>query len=392
MAAPFLLGVNYWPRRRAMYMWQELDLGEVAEELHQIAELGLTHVRLFLLWQSFQPEIDRIDRAAIDGLVAVCDLAAARGLSVEPTLFCGHMSGPNWAPEWLIDPAPRPPDARPVVVLGRGVVPGTIANIYVEPHAIAAAERQIAAVCGALAGHPAVWAYSLGNEPDLFCIPPDPAAGRAWVDRMARAIRAADPKPVTIGVHTSSLTNDCNLRVDDLAPVTDFSVMHGYSIYSAIARRPLDPDWVPFTCALTAALAGRPVLCEELGLCTHDAPSGMRDERFHASEEDGAIWWSEVLPRLVSAGATGAFAWCFADYPSPLWDRPPCDTVPHERRFGLVRGDGSEKPMAKAIRDFARTRPQVIEGPRIEIDRERYFRDPWTEMALLYKGWPPASR
>jgi endo-1,4-beta-mannosidase len=301
------------------------------------------------------------------------------------------MSGPNWAPEWLIDPAPRPPDARPVVVVGRGVVPGTIANIYVEPRAIAAAERQIAAVCGALAGHPAVWGWSLGNEPDLFCVPPDRAAGRAWVDRMVRAIHAVDPRPATIGLHTASLANDCNLRVDDLAPVTDFSVMNGYSIYSSIARRPLDPDWIPFSCALTAALAGRPVLCEELGLCTHDAPSGMRDGIFHASEEDAAAWWSAVLPRLRDTGATGAFAWCFADYPPSLWDRPPCDRVLHERRFGLVDGDGREKPSADAIRAFSRTRPVVKAAPRIEVDRERYFRDPWSEMARLYAAWPAST-
>ena len=26
--APFELGINYWPRRRAMYMWRDFDLGE----------------------------------------------------------------------------------------------------------------------------------------------------------------------------------------------------------------------------------------------------------------------------------------------------------------------------------------------------------------------------
>ena len=45
----FELGINYWPRRRAMYMWREFDLGEVRDELAQIADIGFDVVRLFAL-------------------------------------------------------------------------------------------------------------------------------------------------------------------------------------------------------------------------------------------------------------------------------------------------------------------------------------------------------
>ena len=48
MSEPFLLGVNYWPRRKAMYWWSDFDAGEVREELSIIRELGLSAVRLFL--------------------------------------------------------------------------------------------------------------------------------------------------------------------------------------------------------------------------------------------------------------------------------------------------------------------------------------------------------
>src|SRR5690606_39292451 len=34
------------------------------------------------------------------------------------------------------------------------------------------------------------------------------------------------------------------------------------------ARSPLDPDFVPYTCALTTALCGKPTLMEEFGGCT----------------------------------------------------------------------------------------------------------------------------
>ena len=38
MSQPFTLGVNYWPRRKAMYWWSDFDAGEVREEFAVIKE------------------------------------------------------------------------------------------------------------------------------------------------------------------------------------------------------------------------------------------------------------------------------------------------------------------------------------------------------------------
>ena len=55
---PFVLGVNYWPRRKAMAWWSEFDAGEGREEFTLIRELGLRLVRIFLLWDDWQPAPD----------------------------------------------------------------------------------------------------------------------------------------------------------------------------------------------------------------------------------------------------------------------------------------------------------------------------------------------
>ena len=34
---PFILGVNYWPRRKAMYWWSQFEAGEVREEFEIVA-------------------------------------------------------------------------------------------------------------------------------------------------------------------------------------------------------------------------------------------------------------------------------------------------------------------------------------------------------------------
>jgi len=394
---PFLLGVNYWPRRKAMYWWKSFDREEVREEFSIIRDVGLGYVRFFLLWEDFQPEPDRVDPVRLRDLETVSDVAADLGLMLEPTLFCGHMSGPNWAPAWLLGGQPAAPGSRPLVSGGR-VANRTIRNIYVDPEVVAAEERLVRAVAERLAGHPALWAWSLGNEPDLFCQPPTAADGRAWAKRMVGLIHEADPgRPVTIGLHTADVERDVGLRADLLAEVTDFSVMHAYSIYAPWAKHPLDSDVVPFANALTAALAGRPVLFEEHGLCTAapGQPShyesypimGRERQQFFPSEEDGARYYQEVLGKLLKVGSLGAFGWCFADYVPELWDRPPCDQFVHERFFGLVRPDGSLKPVADVIRAFAATRPNVQpQGVRIDlgVTPGEYYQDPGSHLRRLF--------
>ena len=398
---PFLLGVNYWPRRKAMYWWADFDAAEVRQEFAIVRELGLEYVRVFLLWESFQPRVDAIDRRALANLRTVCDIAAELRLKLEPTFFTGHMSGPNWAPDWLVSSRPRQPGERQLVSLGRtSGSPNSIYNIYTGAFVLKAEELQLRTICGELRDHPAIWAWSLGNEPDLFCQPPNAESGRQWVRRMTETIKSLDPDhPVLIGLHAASLDAEVGFHVDQIAQETDLSVMHGYSIYSPMARGPLDPDYVPFTCALTAALAGRPVLYEEFGLCTrcpdqssgHEdmvLPFGRKHRQWFSSEADGAEYYRNVLPRLQRVGALGAFAWCFADYDRKLWDKPPCDFVIHERFFGLVREDASLKPAALAIRDFARTNPKV--GPAektvtLPVAAEVYYQNPQAYQPMLYE-------
>jgi endo-1,4-beta-mannosidase len=62
---PFVLGVNYWPRRKAMTWWADFDAGEVREEFETIADIGMTMVRIFLLWEHWQPAPDAVDEAAL---------------------------------------------------------------------------------------------------------------------------------------------------------------------------------------------------------------------------------------------------------------------------------------------------------------------------------------
>jgi len=403
---PFVLGVNYWPRRKAMYWWSDFEAAEVADEFDIIADIGMSVVRVFLLWDDWQTRPDAVSSQRLADFAALCNVAAGRGLMLDVTFFTGHMSGPNWAPAWLLDAdAPSPSPHVRQVISGGGVVPGAYRNPFHDVAGLEAARTLLRTVVGEFRDHEAVWMWNLGNEPDLFAHPDSAAAGRRWVHDMTELIKDIDPDhDVTCGLHTASLFEDTGLRVDQVFAETDAAVMHGYPMYVPWARDPLDPDFVPFLCGLTEALAGKPCLAEEWGGCT--APGGGPStewewvaygeprSQFMAGEPEFAAYVEAVLPKLVEVGATGAMLWCFADYHESLWDRPPCDPhgAKHERHFGLVRPDGSLKPHAEVIRRFAATNP-VVRPPerRVELGMTPadYYSDPASNARRLYEAFVP---
>jgi len=401
----FILGVNYWPRKKAMYWWSNFDAGEVREEFSIINDIGLNVVRLFLLWDDFQPDPGSVASEQIDNLATVADVAAEKGLGLDVTFFTGHMSGPNWSPRWLLG-GDLPPSAhqhwlRDVVSQGKRVDQG-YRNMFHDEMALSATRLLLKTVVSKLKDHPGIWMWNLGNEPDLFAWPHSSDEGAAWVKEMVTLIKSIDPHhPVTIGLHGDGLHRDNGLRIDKVYAHTDVAVMHSYPMYTSWARQPLDPDFVPFTCALTAALCGKPVLMEEFGGCTAlpgeatyvmkwTETNGRERDQFMASEEDLAEFLRLTLPKLQHSGATGAMLWCYADYVPELWDLPPCQNARHERFFGLVRPDGSLKPHAKVIQEFAATKPQVQPLPeyaKLAVYPDEFYKEPLGYLVDLYQQY-----
>jgi endo-1,4-beta-mannosidase len=387
----FELGMNYWPRRSAMYMWKEFDLGEVREDMSRIAGLGFDVVRVFARTRDFLPGAAAVDRRMISRLVEVVRAAADSALKVVPTIVVINMSGAIWWPTWMLDSLGRP------------------GNLFSDP-VILRSQALLAQTCGsAFAGDAAIRGFDLANEIDDAQRPRSRDAGCDWALMLASAIRGAAPNArIRIGAHLPSLTTDNNMRVDDLATIVDEDVMHAYPLYSDFARSFLDPELVPFSCALTAGLsgAGRQTLMQEFGMCTAPMGSAGRTitddflgsprSQYLASEEEQASYYEAVLDRLLNTGAAGAYAWCYADYDARLFSLPPLATAVRERTFGLVRADGSEKPAADVFRRFRKRRdedalvqaavPQVL-----DVTADEYYRDPAKHFGRLYAQWVAQS-
>jgi len=383
----FELGLNYWPMRSAMYMWRELDLSLVRDEMQHIAGIGFDVVRVFALTQDFLPGPLTVAANMVERLVEVARCAKDAGLKVVPTLMVINMSGRMWWPDWMLD------------------AHGRAADLFSDPTILRSQTLLVETCARALSHDDAIRAFDLANEIDDAQRPKTRDAGWLWASLLADSIRRVAPgTPIQIGAHLPSLTTANNMRVDDLAAVADEDVMHAYPLYCDVARSFLDPELVPFSCALTAGLAGsgRPTLMQEFGLCT--APPGaaghtITDDflgqprsQYLASEEEAADYYDAVLNGLVKTGAAGAYAWCYGDYNPRLFDKPPFATAVRERSFGLVRADGREKPAADVFRRFRKRRDagalvRSNVARVLDVSADEYYCAPAAHFERLYANW-----
>jgi endo-1,4-beta-mannosidase len=391
----FRVGVNYWPARTAMGWWSNFDAVEVAADFARIAESGLDSVRLFLTWEDYQPSQHEVDREMLNRLVTVADLAAQAELTILPTLFTGHMSGVNWIPAWALGGSER--DDRFRVVCNGRVTELGLRNWYADEEMARAQALLAGEAAAALAGHQALWAWDLGNENSNCVVPPTRSSARGWLERITRAIRAADQRAlVTVGLHMEDLVEDRRLGPREVSETCDLLSMHGYPIYASWADGPTDEHLLPFL-AHTTRWLGRncEVLFSEFGLPTHNH-RGQRARELTSSllvdEEASAAYTARVLAALRAAGCAGAMVWCYSDYDPALWAEPPFDVAVHERSFGLWRADGLPKPAVAAIRAFAgATRLDASdERPWIDIDSGEFHTDPTLHLPRLYRRYRQA--
>jgi endo-1,4-beta-mannosidase len=393
----FRLGVNYWPASSAMYWWKRFDRSEVERDFARIRAAGFDSVRVFLLWEDFQPGPDSISDRALDDLATVADVAESNNLELMPTLFTGHMSGANWIPEWALDSVPiggLPSRFR--TVSGGRVVEGVPKNWYSDEGILEAQVRLAHAVAARLRDKRAIWAYDLGNENSNCVVPPSREAGVRWLDAVAAEIKSVGPShAITIGLHMEDLEEDRNLGPAEAARVSDFLCMHGYPMYAPWAESSTDAMLLPFLGLITSWLAGAPaldVLFEEFGAPAVPNQTGSEGET-HAGgvpllgENEAARFTGRALGLLREFGFMGAMIWCHADYAAAMWSLPPLDQSSHERSFGLWRDDHCPKPALAEIKRLSGVdrRPLRDEFDWIDVAVSDYYKNPSENLRNLYR-------
>jgi len=384
----FALGVNYWPASSAMRMWQRFDATEIEEDFRRCAGAGCDTVRIFLLWEDFQPQPSSVAESALTKLRDVADRAARAGVGLIPTLFTGHMSGVNWYPAWALGDEP----AGRFRTLSAGSIVDRVTRDWAE-RPVLDAQALLAREAGrTLAGHPALRMWDLGNENSNCWIPRTREDGRRWLAAMAGAIRAVDPTtPITMGLHAEDLEEDRRIGPAEAAEVCDVLSMHGYPMYLRWAAAKDDHRALPFLASVTRWLGkGKDVLFEEFGAPTRDArdPDAARVADMLLEEADAARYTAQAIDGLAAAGGTGALLWGYTDYPRSIWREPPLDAAIHERHFGLWRADGGPKPVvAELVRRRETQRAPAPTAAWIDLPRADFFDRPLANLVRLYDAY-----
>lgn len=388
----FLLGINYWPRRSAMYMWERFDLGELREDFARIRSLGLSVVRFFIMWDDFQPQPDHLEPEMLLRFDAVMNAIADANLRAMPTFFTGHMSGVNYLPEWSLDHA-RPHGRFRTFARGMRELPWGVGDFYSGP-LLDAARLHVRAIGERCRGHEALYLWDLGNEFSNLRSANSPAESAAWSKQLTSDLFDVSGAQTSAGNHSEDLTEDRGIRPSSFCEPFPCAVMHGYSVYSHFSRSRTDPEVVPFLCQLMQSMSGKAVLFNEFGnpTCPPDtvspydrvplpgeaAPEAKELPPNAApyaclTEDEMATYCYEVLDRLQQRGALGAFWWNWADYAKELADTPPFDRAKHELTFGIIRSDGSDKAVAQALKRFAQEGRPIVAPPAPIVSESDWY-------------------
>lgn len=310
---PDSFGANYWPSYAGPGMWRDFRPAEIEADLAALRDIGVGVLRAFLLWPDFMPAPDRVEADMLERLASFVALVERAGLRLQLAMLVGHMSGQNWPPRWLDDPA----------------------AVYEREDLLRAQQLLVRAVVERVRSSPAIEAYALTSEYPHFTGGVASGAVRRWAARLHGAAKELDPdRAVTLG--------DGAWYV--LGQVNGFAPTHAQdAVGPHLYLSDTDADRLVAGYGLAVATAGavageRPVWLEEFG-----APHTV------FGEDEVAEWAGRVALEARLQGATRVCWWCATDVELPATD--PYRHHPFEMRFGLLRADRSPRPVAATLRE-----------------------------------------
>lgn len=307
-----LKGTNYWysvwPFQNT---WAGWDGPAVREELRKAKELGVNAVRIGVPFNHGQvsdmiwldDDMSRLNPWIVNIMTQVVQIAAEYDMKVIFTLF-----------EWYDrQPAPGSTEEK--------------ANL-----------RYVQGIVGAFANDDRVLAWDLRNEPDNY---ETWRSGRAdavieWLARIAKAARASDSRhPLTVGVGNYRSLWTPARDGTTLLSLVDVAQFHSYDA-GALAGQIEE----------VRSHTTKPIFLGEMGWPTSSGAQSPPDGTV-MDEPTQTFLYSTMLEGGNTADLAGLAQWT-------LWDYAPGSTSnapDYEEFFGLVRRDGTYKPVAPIFRD-----------------------------------------
>lgn len=335
-------------------MWRDWQPEIVAADFERLAGLDIKVLRVFPLWPDFQPihalrkwngllaefrhgeaplagpgddptllvGEDGVSQEMLRRFRVMAHLAHQQGISLIVGLVTGWMSGRLFVPPALEH-----------------------LNPLTDPISIQWQVRLVRTLVESFRDLPAVRAWDLGNE--CNCLgPATREEAYVWTATLTNTIRSVDPsRPVISGMHSLSADPAADgWTIRDQGELTDILTIHPYSLFTPHCDRDPLNTMRPLLHAaaeasLYADLSGKPAIIEEFGTL---GPMCLGD--------DAAAQMARV--RVFDAWTHDARAtlwWCAWDQTHHYY--PPYDWITVERELGLLRQDGSSKPVAHAMQE-----------------------------------------
>lgn len=164
-------GVNYVPTEHWWYSWADWRRDSIRRDLQDIAELGVDHIRIQLLWPQFQSNAAAVNDEAVSRLAQLLDDAGALNLDVQVTVLDGQLSGFLFVPAFLVDNQD-----------------GHIHNFITDAKLIRAQQLLLTGLAQRVASHPHFMGFDIANEVYWFTEPLKirytPQQGDAWMQEL----------------------------------------------------------------------------------------------------------------------------------------------------------------------------------------------------------------
>lgn len=326
----YRFGVNYTPSQDWYFCWNAWNADPIRRDLDAIAALGADHMRIMLIWPSFQPNPAWVSPAHLDRLNQLLSLMEERKLDALVTVFTGQLSG------WFF----LPPFNK------------TGAGIYTDPKIWEAQSLFVRELAQVLRSHRNIIGFDCGNEMNT-CWAADPSEGDPWMARMLSLMQSALPGIHVNGVDHKPWFQRTTFSAQALA-ANPLPVIHAYPFWAQALRYggPMDPPSTQLLAgmaALVRSYAGdslKPVWAGEFNTCI-----------LSLSEADQARW----LETAITAGIQGGVCWY------TYWDshdvNPKFAFNPVEYSLGLLTNDGRVKEQGRVFKRMA----DSIRGKQVRL-------------------------
>jgi hypothetical protein len=348
-AAPSI-ALDYQPSDAGPFLWQAFDAAAVTTDLGLIAQAGFREVRVGLAWDSFMPDGRGVDRRRLAEFEVLLRAALAQGLGVVPVLFVQAHGDCVLLPGRAVS---RDGGRRGTRVLSDGLLePGGPRDVWTDPLMLELADRWARSMAAGFAGHPAISAWDLGDDPASVIRPRRIGDLPAWVSVAAAPLgEAAAPVRLTLGV--ADLLTARAVRPAALAGRVD---RIDIAVRPAQLRRLGMPEApaLRFIAQLGQALAGGPIGLAVALPSPADGDTEGVDEALAAGVVD------QLVERRLEAGADALRATRWRDLHPRLGERAPFDRQGWLLRCGLVRRDGSPKPALEPWTRSARAELETV--------------------------------